>query len=272
MKPLRRSLHIGLNGVSPAHYEGDLPRLACAERDAQAMRVLCEYAAFDASPLLAAEATTTAVIGWIRETAAAARGRPAEVVISYSGHGGTVADLAIRDDEPEDQTWCLYDAMLIDDELRYAISAFDEQARVTIVSDSCHSGSVADIPDEERPRVITGACAMSIVERNQAYYDGVTARLENQQAVIRCAFTSLSACRDDEVAKEDDNLLRGYFTDALRSVANKWRITRPAGVSYLDLRQAIDERVNGDRDNGQHCVVSHAGLAGEREPIFFVTW
>jgi hypothetical protein len=66
-------------------------------------------------------------------------------VLSYSGHGGQVPDA--NGDEPEglDETWCLYDGQLIDDEIYGALVEFPANVRVLVFSDSCHSGSVVRV-------------------------------------------------------------------------------------------------------------------------------
>jgi hypothetical protein len=64
--------------------------------------------------------------------------------LSYSGHGGQVPDLdGDEENDGLDETWCLYDRMLIDDELFKLFSHFVAGVRIFMLSDSCHSGSVA---------------------------------------------------------------------------------------------------------------------------------
>ena len=41
-----------------------------------------------------------------------------------------------------DETWCLYDGQLIDDELYFELSKFAAGVRILVLSDSCHSGTV----------------------------------------------------------------------------------------------------------------------------------
>ena len=64
------------------------------------------------------------------------------MLLSYSGHGGQVPDQ--NGDDPNDgldETWCLFDGQVLDDELYGALSAFAPGVRV-VVSDSCHSGTM----------------------------------------------------------------------------------------------------------------------------------
>jgi hypothetical protein len=66
------------------------------------------------------------------------------LVITYSGHGTQVPDYAIGRDESDgkDEAWCLYDGYLIDDEIKKIISKLPSGVKLTVVSDSCHSGTV----------------------------------------------------------------------------------------------------------------------------------
>ena len=64
------------------------------------------------------------------------------LAITYSGHGSTVIDY--NGDEPtgRDQTLYLYDGNLIDDEIRSILSKLPDGVNITIICDSCHSGTV----------------------------------------------------------------------------------------------------------------------------------
>lgn len=66
-------------------------------------------------------------------------------VIYYSGHGGQVSDVNGDEADAYDETWCLYNGQLIDDEIYYAFSSFKEGVRIFMLSDSCHSGTVAKV-------------------------------------------------------------------------------------------------------------------------------
>jgi hypothetical protein len=65
------------------------------------------------------------------------------LVLYYSGHGGQIGDVN-RDESDDglDETWCLYDRMLVDDELYAMWSQFKAGVRILVISDSCHSGTV----------------------------------------------------------------------------------------------------------------------------------
>jgi hypothetical protein len=136
------SLHIGLNEVDPNHYkDGDgnpwKGELAACEADAHAMVDLATGQKFEVrGPLLSKQATSAAVIGEI--TKVAGELDPGDIFfLTYSGHGGQVTNLN-PDDDPEeddlDETWCLYDRELIDDELFGLLATFKPGVRVVLLS------------------------------------------------------------------------------------------------------------------------------------------
>jgi hypothetical protein len=65
------------------------------------------------------------------------------LVVSYSGHGGHIPDENGDEvDDGLDETWCLYDGQLLDDELHGAWMKFKAGVRILVFSDSCHSGTI----------------------------------------------------------------------------------------------------------------------------------
>ena len=87
------SLHIGLNKVDPAQYEGWDGPLAACEFDADDMASLAATVGYEPRTLKTTEATREAVIGEIR--AAAARMNPGDIFfLTYSGHGSQVPDFS----------------------------------------------------------------------------------------------------------------------------------------------------------------------------------
>ena len=138
------SLHIGLNAVDPVHYAGWSGPLNACEADASDLGALAAAQGFATSTLLTVEATREAVTSAFAHAAAALE--PGDIfLITYSGHGGQLPDR--NGDEPDlvDETWCLYDGEIVDDELNALYRAFRAGVRIVVLSDSCHSGSVTKL-------------------------------------------------------------------------------------------------------------------------------
>lgn len=64
------------------------------------------------------------------------------VVITFSGHGTSVADKSGDEQDGRDEALCLYDNLLIDDTIQKIIRSLPEDVQFTLISDSCHSGTV----------------------------------------------------------------------------------------------------------------------------------
>ncbi len=64
------------------------------------------------------------------------------LVFTYSGHGSSVPDGDGDEPDGRDEVLCLYDKFLVDDDLRNIIGQLKDGVKLTIISDSCHSGTV----------------------------------------------------------------------------------------------------------------------------------
>ena len=136
------SIHIGLNEVDPAHYNGWSGKLNACEADAGDMERIATARGFEPTTILTREGTADAVTSAISD--AAGKLEAGDILfLTYSGHGGQVPDT--NNDEEQDQldeTWVLFDRQLVDDELYDLYSQFAAGTRIFVFSDSCHSGSV----------------------------------------------------------------------------------------------------------------------------------
>ena len=140
--PTGLSLHIGLNSVDPNSYGGWSGDLDGCEPDASDMQKLASSLGYTTSVLLTSKATASAVMTAIVQSAKKLKSGDA-FFLTYSGHGGQIRDLSgdeVNDDQ--DETWCLYDRQVIDDELYALYRKFVPGVRVFVLSDSCHSGTV----------------------------------------------------------------------------------------------------------------------------------
>ena len=174
------SLHIGINEVSAAHYAGWTGPLAACEFDAHDMATIAQAQGFKATQLLTKAGTRKAVLAGIRKAAKALKAGDL-FWLTYSGHGGQVPDTSGEEPDKLDETWCLYDGQLIDDELYYELSRFAKGVRILVLSDSCHSGTVvragrpAPGTTEQRPRIMPPAVGMRVYNAHKAWYDQLQA-------------------------------------------------------------------------------------------------
>lgn len=146
------SIHIGLNEVDPVCHGGWNPPLRGCVSDARAMQALAQARGFEPrAALLDAQATAAAV----KDAIGAAADELVfgdMLLVTYAGHGAQIPDGqdSGRNDgrggderDGLDETWVLYDRHLVDDELFALWGRCRPGVRVLLVSDSCHSGTVA---------------------------------------------------------------------------------------------------------------------------------
>lgn len=219
------SLHIGLNYVDPNHYSGWDGELNAAEFDANDMYLIAKSQGFEATKLLRDAATRGAVITAITD-AAHALNNDDVFLISYSGHGGQLPDKNGDEDDKMDETWCLFDGELVDDELSSLWSTFKAGVRVCVISDSCHSGTITknlirlvQIESELAPKYMPREIAATTYYNHQDFYDKI---LENIKDVssdnIQASVKLISGCQDNQLSY--DGTFNGSFTSALKSIWN----------------------------------------------------
>jgi hypothetical protein len=191
-KPKALSLHLGLNTVNPAHYEGWDGPLAACEFDAKDMTALAKSRGMKPTTLLTKKATRAAVLTAMRSAAKALKSGDL-FFMTFSGHGGQVPDTNRDEPDRKDETWCLFDGQLIDDELYFELSRFAAGVRVLVLSDSCHSGSVTRArrppppPPGQRLRLMPDAVGNRVYTAHQAQYDALQAGVAKAAAAARAA-------------------------------------------------------------------------------------
>ena len=251
------SLHIGLNSVSAAAYAGWEGPLAACEFDANDMAAIAKARGMKPSVLLTKKGTRANVLAAMRSAAKALKAGDL-FFLTYSGHGGQVPDVSGEEaDDKKDETWCLFDGQLIDDELYFELARFAAGVRVLVLSDSCHSGTVtragppAEATVQQRPKLMPAAVAMRTYREHQAFYDKLQldlARLAGDRSVdpdtalanlsagvsasgrltaivrkFNPAVVLISGCQDNQTSMDGDQ--NGAFTEALLKVWNHgaWR-------------------------------------------------
>ncbi len=265
-KPHGLSLHIGINEVSADAYAGWTGPLAACEFDAHDMTALAQARGFEATTLITARATRNATLSALRKAAKALQAGGA-FFLSFSGHGGQIDDTTADEDDKLDETWCLYDGQLIDDELYYELSRFAEGVRVLVLSDSCHSGTVtrAPLPGDAsarlRPRIMPRAVGRRVYQQHKAFYDDlqrevakaaghakvdpdtvlanvvVSQRLTAIVKDFKPAVVLISGCQDNQFSMDGDN--NGAFTEQVLRVWNEGRFKGSLAQFHSKVRNAL---------------------------------
>ncbi len=236
------SVHIGLNKIDAAHY-GDDAELSGCHFDAEDMeRIAAERGFEKRTVLLDEQATRDAVKKAV--AAAAAKLKAGDVfMLTYAGHGSQVPDFNADEDDGADETLCLYDGMLIDDEIYELWSGFADDVRIVMISDSCHSGTVSRAARTTRPaaapadgqpavrtRLLPLALAMKTFRNHRDFYTalgrqqrGPDERLLTRELdmPLRTPVLLLAGCQDNQ--ESQDGVGNGRFTQELLRVWDEGR-------------------------------------------------
>lgn len=264
------SLHLGLNLVDPDHYGGWDGALKACEADAHAMEALAKEQGFKTKKLLTKKATRKAVVDEIMEAAKKLKAGDM-FLMTVSAHGGRIPDFNKDEDhdgdEPMDETLCLYDFQLADDELYMLWSKFRAGVRILVVPDTCHSGSMVRagpaLPGTLFGQTIAapaGLRAMPLEIEDKVWRQNETAyrtasnsygafkesvMMHPLSTPIQASVLNLGACKDDQYAQ--DGAEHGAFTGALLKV---WNGGTFAG-DYRAFRDAINAEIDSPSQTPQ---------------------
>lgn len=260
-------LHIGLNSVSDAAYSGWSGPLAACEFDANDMAALAKSRGMKSTVLLTKKATRANALAAMRAAAKALKSGDL-FLLTYSGHGGQVPD--VNGDEPDkkDETWCLFDGQLIDDELYFELSKFRAGVRILVLSDSCHSGSVTrelpppPPPPGQRVKLMPDAVARRVYGEHQAFYDklqqdvtqaagkaslvdpdaalaqvGAAAHATTLVGAFNPEVVLISGCQDNQTSMDGEH--NGAFTEALLKVWDQGRFRGNYDAFHARIRAAL---------------------------------
>lgn len=287
------SLHVGLNRIDPAHYAGWPGTLNACENDAHAMQDVAKAAGFQTDIRLSEQGTRAAVADFLTKAAHDLKSGDI-VLITYSGHGNQVPDLNGDEADGLDETWCLYDGQMIDDELYRMYSALADGVRVLILSDSCHSGTVAKAMFYQMalpagfagvvapamvgrgmpkappygPKFVPRDIALRTYEQNRAFYEAIgrgpkegpdNATGETAKASIRL----ISGCQDNQVSFDGD--INSVFTAALLLAWDNGKFQGDYGDFHLRI-----QRMMLPTQSPNHYKVGKLDLAYDQQRPFTI--
>ena len=266
-QPRALSLHLGLNVVSAAAYEGWTGPLAACEFDANDMAALAKGKGMKPTVLLTKKATRAALLSGLRAAAKTLKAGDL-FFLTYSGHGGQVPDRNKDEPDRKDETWCLYDGQLIDDELYLELSRFAAGVRILVLSDSCHSGSVTrertppPPPPGTRAKLMPEAVGQRVYAANQAFYDKLQAAVAREAKVVdpdaalaqvavtgpaatatalvgtfKPAVLLISGCMDNQSSLDGEH--NGLFTEKLLKVWNQGKFAGSYASFHARIRAAM---------------------------------
>jgi metacaspase-1 len=240
------SLHIGLNRVDPRHYDGWDGQLQACINDALDMSSIARQQNIESLMILDQDATRDAVMFALGD--AAKKLQPGDYfLLTYSGHGGQLPDGNGDEADGQDETWCLYDGQLIDDELYLALNQFAAGVRILVLSDSCHSGTVVrDMPPlgaRLRQRRMSADLARRVYAANRAHYEACqhavacVAPKEILRDTIGASVVLISGCQDHQTSM--DGPVNGAFTGELLKIWNGGAFRGGHGIFHREIKKRM---------------------------------
>lgn len=255
-KPKGLSLHIGLNAVSPAAYGGWSGDLAACEFDAKDMAAIATSQGIKSTVLLTKQGTRAKTLAAIRKAAKRLK-RGDFFFLTYSGHGGQVPDVTGEEADKRDETWCLFDGQLIDDELYFELSRFAAGVRILVLSDSCHSGTMTrNRPPQvdpsasvRRSKMMPLSVGLRTYREHQQFYDNV------QKNVAKAAGKAA-------VADPDSVLAQLAVSPRLTAIAKKFNASVILISGCQDNQTSLDGEQNGAFTEQLLKVWNHGNFSG----------
>lgn len=217
----KKALCVGIND-----YPYDGSDLNGCVNDAKAWAELLashyDFPRSDVRLMLDAEAAKSNVIAALKDLLAGATAGDV-LVFTNSSHGTYVADTS-GDEEKYDEALCPYDCadnLIVDDELRELFSGLPKGIHLTVISDSCFSGTVtrapvAEIipglktPDDRRVRFLSPALRGQPVLENPWR---ARPKTRDKYPESRMKEVLLSGCTDKEYSY--DALIGGVYHGAM---------------------------------------------------------
>lgn len=251
------SIHVG---VSSATCDCGEDRLTGPERDAAEMAKLARLANFKVLSTLTQDGSGATFRLSMGEAVRLLRGG-GTLLLSFSGHGCQRFNVG---GEPErdgyDETWCLTDAELRDDDIHAMWAAFGENVRILVIADSCHSGGLKLFGG--RKSFTSQQLQAWEVQRQEAIVRQIRSGWapppelrpllmprDRERSTLKASVMLFAACKDRQ--KAQDGTPNSLFTSCLLDVWAGGVFSR----SYVEFFKRVHARVSAA--NGRQ----HPGVA-----------
>jgi len=214
---------------------------------------------------------------WLVDNAKKSRdeGKEAVIVLHYSGHGSQMDDPLHEKPDGKSETIVPYDSRvgngfdIVDHEINdFAIDLSEQTSNVTLIFDSCHSGTVS--------RGDEPAIARLLKEDDQRHQPKYRRRHERQ--TIAASSVTLSAAASFQRAYERNKRRPGEPADGVFTYYLVQALKRAhRGTTYRELMQEVSIAVKNEMPTGQDPQIEgnqddfiFKGFAGRAEPYLTI--
>lgn len=250
------SLHIGVNKLSTKWYSREAT-LCSPENDARAMAGLAEHEGYDLIQILLNEEATKENFSQLFLSCARALNSGDTFLLTFSGHGGQQDDENGDEMDCKDETWCFYDAPLLDDNIGTMWKEFKAGVRIIVVSASCHSRSAL------KP-FSTGLFFWQMRDAAKSKLKPVV-YIYPDDPQIQASIVHLSACGDQQQARDGE-----YFSRFTQLLLKTWDNGKFEG-SYEELIRSINREAGYLQTSGIALMGSTAADLLTSKPFKLLT-
>lgn len=266
------ALIIGMEQVNPKHYAGWNGALDQPKRDAMVMEQIARQAGFETKLLLSEKATREVVTSNLKEIAV--RAQPGDLLfLYYSGHGGQVPNLDGDEEDGMDETWCLYNGQLIDDELYVLWREFRKDMRVIVISDSCHSGTITKaLPDANNliAKSLPHEYVIKTFEKNKDFYQQIAEEVKRKgYKDIEASVCLMASSQDNQSSYAIADAELSLFTNAFCELWNAGERHK----TYADMLDAIVAKVKlevGRMQTPNFYVIGKENTEFSKQSLFII--
>jgi metacaspase-1 len=161
------------------------------------------------------------------------------LAITFSGHGTSIIDKDGDEANGRDEALCLYDGLMIDDEIREIMDVIPHGIRVTIVVDSCFSGTITRLEEEDssqwiEPRYMPPSDSSIVTDLMMAKRKKEIFRSSKQEEDMNEVL--ITGCSDSE--QSYDAFLGGNHYGAMSFYANQI-LNKDPNITYIDFHKKL---------------------------------
>jgi hypothetical protein len=241
----RRALCVGIN-----NYPGTEADLAGCVNDARDWSEVLASHKFQVTTLLDRRASRKGMLDAIADLVSQARSGET-VVFTYSGHGSYVPDADGDEPDGTDECLCPWDiddaGPITDDELHDVYTSKASGVKLVVISDSCHSGTVAKWNPISTPPTTAGGKApqrkvrflppQTFLSQRDAAALGLTRATRASSPPGRHSALLMAGCQDHEYSY--DAYFKGRPNGAFTFVALMVLGKLKKNATYQDWHEAI---------------------------------
>jgi len=232
---------VGLTELDPGHYgSANQQGVEGCGADVNNMRTLLSSRGYEVQTFQTREATFEAVTDAIQALTETARAGDI-VVLFFASHGTQLPDRSDDESDAMDETICLYDRELVDDDMWELLCQFRREVRILSIADTCNSGSVFRAIARAGLRTGTEATvrASNPIRTLRTFTpipEGVGARGTRAASSFQAELIHFGAAADGTSSVGYQS--GGAFTQSLCDLMSTYRFE-----TYFDLFHAIERRL-----------------------------